>query len=101
MNDIDRIDQMIFILKDMKKDMVKQINLNSIDGIDALTPKQAKKRSTDLDWICMEQIKRRHNLHSYAVELGIADHRGNDCYNEIELTDGWHRFKFKPRKPFN
>lgn len=100
MNDIDKIDNMIFILRDMKKDIARQQKLSAVNSFE-LTPKQAQKRNTDLGWIGMEQIKRRHNLHAYAVEIGIADYRGKDCYNEIDLTDGWHKFKFKPREPFN
>ncbi len=100
MNDIERIDRMISILRDMKKDIARQQKLSAVNSLE-LTPKQAQKRNTDLNWIGMEQIKRRHNLHSYAVELGIADNKGNDGYEKIELTDGWHRFNFQPRKPFS
>lgn len=100
MNDIDRIDRMINILRDMKKDIARQDKLNDVNGFE-LTVKQAQKRDADLNQIGIAQIKRRHNLHSYAVELGIADHKGDEGYNEIELTDGWHKFNFKPRKPFS
>ncbi|MDX4949377.1 regulator [Proteus mirabilis] len=100
MNDIERIDHMISILRDMKKDITRQQKLSAVNSLE-LTPTQAQKRNTDLNWIGMEQIKRRHNLHSYAVELGIADHKGSDGYEKIELTDGWHRFNFQPRKPFS
>ncbi|MEX5731267.1 regulator [Providencia hangzhouensis] len=100
MNDIERIDHMISILRDMKKDIARQQKLSAVNSLE-LTSKQAQKRNTDLNWIGMEQIKRRHNLHSYAVEIGIADHKGSDGYGKIELTDGWHRFNFQPRKPFS
>ncbi|MCT8264746.1 MULTISPECIES: regulator [Proteus] len=100
MNDIERIDHMISILRDMKKDIARQQKLSAVNSLE-LTPKQAQKRNTDLNWIGMEQIKRRHNLHSYAVEIGIADYKGDDGYEKIELTDGWHRFNFQPRKPFS
>ncbi|BBV07793.1 hypothetical protein BML2537_12870 [Providencia stuartii] len=100
MNDIERIDRMISILRDMKKDIIRQQKLNDVSRFE-LTAKQAQKRDTDLNQISIGQIKRRHNLHSYAVELGIADHKGDDGYAEIELTDGWHKFKFQPRKPFS
>lgn len=100
MNDIERIDKMISILRDMKKDIARQDKLNSVNGFE-LTAKQAQKRDADLNQIGIAQIKRRHILHSYAVELGIADHKGEDGYKEIELTDGWHKFKFQPRKPFS
>lgn len=100
MNDIERIDHMIKILRDMKKDIIRQQKLNDVNGFE-LTTKQAQKRDADLNQISIAQIKRRHTLHSYAVELGIADHKGDEGYSEIELTDGWHKFNFKPRKPFS
>ncbi|WP_265694376.1 regulator [Providencia rustigianii] len=100
MNDIERIDHMISILRYMKKDIVRQQKLNDVNSLE-LTPKQAQKRDADLNQISIGHIKRRHMLHSYAVELGIADHKGDDGYAEIELTDGWHKFKFLPRKPFS
>lgn len=45
----------------------------------------------------MENIKRKHELHALAVELGFAERR--ETYEPIELTDGWHRFKYQPREP--
>lgn len=100
MNDIERIDRMISILRDMKKDIARQQKLSAVNSLE-LTPKQAQKRDADLNQISIAQIKRRHNLHSYAVEIGIADHKSNDGYDKIELTDGWHRFKSLPRKLFS
>lgn len=100
MTDIERIDHMITILRSMKNDIKRQNKLKEVRSSE-LTSKQAQKKSIDLDWICIEQIKRRHNLHAYAVELGFADHKGNNGYNEIELTDGGHKFNFKPREPFH
>lgn len=83
MNDIERIDKMVAILRDMKKDIARQEKLNTVSGFE-LTAKQVQKRDADLNQISIAQIKRRHNLHSYTVELGIADHKGDDGYKEIE-----------------
>lgn len=93
---IKRIDLMQKILRNMKTDMKRQQKLSAINST-GLTPKQANKRNADADWIAMEQIKRRHELHALSVELGFSEPR--DTYQEIELTDGWHRFTYKPREP--
>ncbi|QIC87535.1 regulator [Serratia liquefaciens] len=93
---IKRIDLMQAILRNMKTDMRRQQKLSAINSME-LTPKQANKRNADADWIAMEQIKRRHELHALSVELGFAERR--DTYQSIELTDGWHRFTHQPREP--
>lgn len=93
---IKRIDQMLTILRNMKADMKRQEKLSAVNSME-LTPKQANKRNADADWIAMEQIKRRHELHALSVELGFAERR--DSYQAIELTDGWHRFNYQPREP--
>ncbi|MDE9528336.1 regulator [Xenorhabdus bovienii] len=97
MNDIERIDLMISILRNLKTNLKKLKKLNEMDYRD-LSPKQNQKRNTDADWIAMDNIKRRHELHALAVELGFADYREN--YDEIELTDSWHQFSYKPREPY-
>ncbi|ASK00175.1 regulator [Citrobacter freundii] len=94
--DVQRIDSMMNILRNMKHDMKRQQKLSSINSLE-LTPKQAQKRNADAEWIAMEQIKRRHELHALSVELGFAERR--DSYAPFELTDGWHRFNHKPREP--
>ena len=94
--DLDRIEQMQTILRNMKSDIKRQHRLISINSME-LTPKQAQKRNAEAAWIAMEQIKRRHELHALSVELGFAERRDN--YSAIELTDGWHRFTYKPREP--
>lgn len=96
MLDIDKIDAMIKILRDAKADVTRQKKLSAMSYQD-MTPKQCQKRNADADWIAMAQIKRSHELHALAVEMDFAERRDN--YNEIELTDGWHRFKHKPREP--
>ena len=96
MTDIDKIDCMIKILREMKSDAKKMQKLSSFD-LAEMTPKQAQNRNADADWIGMEQIKRKHELHALAVELGFSDRRSS--YDEIGLRDNWHRFKFKPREP--
>ncbi|MDN2486401.1 regulator [Kosakonia sacchari] len=95
-DNITRIDAMIALLRNMKQDMNRQAKLSAVNCLE-LTPKQAQKRNADADWIAMEQIKRGHELHALAVELGFAARR--ESYDPIELNDGWHRFKYQPRKP--
>ena len=95
-DDVQRIDSMINVLKNMKQDMKREQKLSSINSLE-LTPKQAQKRNADAEWIAMEQIKRRHELHALSVELGFAERRAS--YDQFELTDGWHRFNHKPREP--
>lgn len=95
-NSLDKIEKMQAILLNMKSDIKRQNRLSSINNME-LTPKQAQKRNAEAAWIAMEQIKRSHELHALSVELGFAERRGD--YGAIELTDGWHRFTYKPREP--
>lgn len=93
---LDKIEKMQVILRNMKSDIKRQNRLSSINNME-LTQKQAQKRNAEAAWIAMEQIKRSHELHALSVELGFAERR--DDYSAIELTDGWHRFTYKPREP--
>ena len=94
--DEQRIDSMIALLRSMKTDNKRLSKLSGVD-LREVSPKQAQKRGADADWIAMENIKRRHELHAVSVELGFAERR--IAYEAIELTDGWHRFKYTPRTP--
>ncbi len=96
MDDEKRIDAMIALLRNMKADNKKLSKLSSFDTRE-MTPKRAQQRNADADWIAMENIKRRHELHALSVELGFAERRSS--YATIELTDSWHRFKYTPRQP--
>lgn len=96
MDDEKRIDAMIALLRNMKNDFKKLSKISSVSLMD-LTPKKAQQRNADADWIGMENIKRRHELHALAVELGFAERRSS--YETIEMTDSWHRFKYTPRQP--
>lgn len=96
MDDISRIDSMIKLLRSLKADIKRLKKLSSMDYRD-MTPKQCQKRNADADWIGMENIRRKHELHALSVELGFAERREN--YMPIELTDGWHRFSYTPRTP--
>lgn len=96
MDDISRIDSMIKLLRSLKADIKRLKKLSSMDYRD-MTPKQCQKRNADADWIGMENIRRKHELHALSVELGFAERREN--YNPIELTDGWHRYAYTPRTP--
>jgi hypothetical protein len=91
-----RIDAMIALLRNMKTDDRRLIKLSAVSCMD-LTPKKAQQRNADADWIAMENIKRRHELHALSVELGFAERRSS--YEPIELRDNWHRFKYTPRAP--
>lgn len=95
-DDITRIDLMIQNLRSLKADLKRLKKLSAMDYRD-MTPKQCQKRNADADWIGMENIKRKHELHALSVELGLAERR--DHYNPIELTDGWHRYTYTPRIP--
>lgn len=96
MDDEKRIDAMIALLRSMKTDSKRLSKLSAVSLMD-LTPKKAQQRNADADWIAMENIKRRHELHALSVELGFAERRSS--YATIELTDSWHRFKYTPRTP--
>lgn len=91
-----QIDSMIQLLRSLKANRKKMSKLSSVSLMD-LTPKQANKRNADADWLGMELIKLGHELHAFSVELGFAARRSS--YDEIELTDGWHRYRYKPRQP--
>lgn len=91
-----QIDSMIALLRSRKTNNKRMAKLSSVSLMD-LTPKQANKRNADADWIGMDNIKIDHELHALAVELGFAARRQG--YDEIELTDGWHRYRYKPREP--
>lgn len=93
---LDKIEKMQVILRNMKSDIKRQNRLSSINNME-LTQKQAQKRNAEAAWIAMEQIKRSHELHALSVDLGFTERR--DDYSAIELTDGWHRFTYKPREP--
>lgn len=97
MSDEKKIDQMIALLRDRKSNIKKLHKLSSVSLLE-LTPKQANKRNADADWLGMANIKLDHELHALAVELGFAERR--KAYDDFELTDGWHRYKHKPREPF-
>lgn len=94
--DEQRIDSMLRILREMKADMKRSSKISAIDYRDS-TPRQCQKRKADANWIGMAQIKRRHELHALAVELGFAERR--EHYSTFELTDGWHRYNHTPREP--
>ncbi|EMR0736681.1 regulator [Citrobacter braakii] len=96
MDKLQKIDAAVALLRDMKKDLNRLAKLSSVDYRD-LTSKQCQKVSTEANWIGMENFKRKHELHALAVELGFAERR--EHYDPIELTDGWHRFKYQPREP--
>jgi hypothetical protein len=91
-----QIDEMIAHLRTLKQNCKKMSKLSSVGMMD-MTPKQANKRNADADWLGMDRIKLTHELHALSVELGFAARRQD--YGEIELTDGWHRFRYKPREP--
>lgn len=96
MNDIEKIDAMIRHLRELKSGLSRMAKLSDKDYRN-LTTKQAQKISADKDWIGMDMIKRRHELHALAVELNFAERR--DSYNVIELRDNWHVFNYQPRDP--
>lgn len=47
-----------------------------------------------------ESVNRElHECHVLAVELGIADRRGDECYQDSTLDDGWHQTHWVRRAP--
>lgn len=87
---------MISILKSMKGDIKKLEKLSAKD-FSEMTPRQISNRNAAAGFIGMAQIKREHELHALAVELGFSPRR--KTYDEINLTDGWQYYKYKPREP--
>lgn len=96
MNKIEKIDSMLNILKSMKGD-IKKLQKLSDKNFSEMTPRQISNRNAEAGFIGMNQIKREHELHALAVEIGFSPPREN--YDEIHLTDGWQHYKYKPREP--
>ena len=96
-SDIQVIERMQGMLKLLKADLKRLGKLSAMSYHD-MSPRQCQKRDADANWIGMENIKRKYELHALAVEIGIAEMR--ESYEPISLTDGWHHFKHTPRKPF-
>lgn len=98
MDDMQRIDQMVALLRAMKSNKKKLQKLSAIDST-TMTQKAANKRNADADWLGMDNIRLEHQLHALAVELGFAERR--EAYDPIELRDGWHRYHYQPPEPFS
>lgn len=98
MKEIERIDQMILQLRELKKNAVKMKKLSNKNYMD-MTRKAISNCNADKDWIGMDNIRRKHELHALSVEIGVAERREN--YEEVVLTDGWHKYPHKPREPFS
>jgi hypothetical protein len=93
---IDKIDRLIVELRELKKGIAKMKKLSTIKYTDC-TPKRVSNISAEKDWIGMDRIKRMHECHALAVEIGFADRR--ESYAPIDLSDGWHRYTHTPREP--
>jgi len=67
--------------------------------LQCLTPKQAEKVNADMNWLCMEIDKQKHELHCLCVEAGIAK-REDDRYGEVEFNPSpYHSYKHTNREP--
>lgn len=97
-NDIERIDRLIYELREMKKLILKNQKLSDRDT-SQMTPKRIEKLHVDMGWNAMDRIKHEHEAHALSVELGLASRR--ESYDEITLyPDNWHKYNYKPREPF-
>jgi hypothetical protein len=97
MNDSERIDEMVRLLKNLKKNCQQLNKLSSVEMTDC-TQRRWEKNRADVDWLGMDNIKLKHELHALCVELFIADRR--ESYEEIYLGNGWQNYKYKPREPW-
>lgn len=95
---IEKIDSMISILKEVKRNEVKMERLRQVRSGE-VTPKRFSNAQADLNEIAMANIKLSHQLHALSVELGFAEMREN--YEPIALTDGWRKFEYQPPIPFS
>jgi hypothetical protein len=91
-----KIDEMIKILRSLKTD-IKKLNKLSSKDLTQMTQRQISNRNADAGFIGMSRIKKEHELHALAVELGFSPRR--ESYDEVNLTDGWQRYSYKPREP--
>jgi hypothetical protein len=94
---IEKIDTMISILKEVKRNEIKMNRLRQIRSGE-VAPKRFSNAQADLNEIAMANIKLSHQLHALSVELGFAEMREN--YNQVILTDGWRKFEYRPPVPF-
>lgn len=95
---IEKIDRLIYQLKEIKKLVNKNQKLSSIDS-SKCTRKRFEKINVDMGWNAMARLKHEHEAHALAVELGFAEKR--DDYSEIIFyPDNWHKYSYKPREPF-
>lgn len=93
--DIEDIDAMIVALRELKKNLTR---MDKLRFKECHTPRQFGKREADMNWLAMDNVKLKHQIHAYAVDLQCAEMREN--YNDIELNpDGWHCYKFVLPKP--
>lgn len=93
---IEKIDAMISLLQEIKRDNDKSYRLRQRRSGE-VSPKRFSNVQADLNEIAMANIKRSHQLHALAVELGFAEMRDN--YEPVTLTDGWRKFEYKPPVP--
>lgn len=94
---IEKIDSMISLLKEVKRNEVKAERLRQVRSGE-VTPKRFSSAQADLNEIAMANIKLSHQLHALSVELGFAEMRDN--YEPVTLTDGWRKFEYQPPIPF-
>ena len=98
MTEIERIDSIISKLKQLKSNKLKLSKLSDKD-YRSMTRKAISNNNAEKDFTAMDNIKKLHEIHALAVELGFAEFRPS--YEAIELNDGWHRYSYKPPEPFS
>ena len=103
MFNVDRVNYLIEELKEYKRainkiDKLKQKELDM--DIYNSTQRQRDKVRNDLNYLFSDVKQAEYELHTKAVELGIADKRHEGFYKPFECSpDAWHKYQYTPRKP--
>jgi hypothetical protein len=100
------IEALISKLKSLKNGYAKQNKLLEKShklmqsNMGDTSPKQHQKMSNDLSWNSMHIDNDLIDAHGHAADLGIADFRRRDFYQDrINRPSGWHELKFVPYVP--
>lgn len=100
MIDLADIERVADLAKRYLSERKKYERLSEKSLIGVMTPKQAQKSSTDLNWQAMVLLKLEASLHASCVDAGCADLREPHEYHDRVLRpDGWHEYPFTPPKP--
>lgn len=96
LDDLQRLKGHIQNLIAMRK---RQQRLSEKSFLD-MTPRQAQKVSADQAWLGMDIDKAEREAHAAAVDLGIADARGEGSYAAVDYRpSGFHHYRHTPSRP--